>query len=57
MKIINLNARGSKQLKFEPTDNNAVEYGIKRRLLEKYKPKHLYKPENMREINKRQTMV
>ena len=57
MKIINLNARDSKELKFEPKDNNAVERGITRRLLEKYKPKHHYKPEAMRETNKRQTVA
>ena len=57
MKIINLSARGSKQLKSEPNDNNVVEQGITRRLLEKYKPKHLNKLEIMSKTNKRQTVA
>ena len=57
MKIINLNARGSKQLKFEPKDNNAVEYGITRRLLEKYKPKYHCNVENISKRNNKKRVA
>ena len=52
MKITNLRARCSKQLKFEPKDVNAREQGITKRLLEKYKPKYLCNVEGIGERNR-----
>tara|TARA_Y100001968_G_scaffold292676_1_gene298038 strand:+ start:3232 stop:3405 length:174 start_codon:yes stop_codon:yes gene_type:complete len=52
MKITNLSARDSKQLKHEPKNINTIDNGITRRLLEKYKPRNLYNVDDMSKINK-----
>jgi len=57
MKITNLSTKDSKQLKFGHKDIKASEHEITRRLLEKYKPKHHCKSEDIREINKRRKVA
>ena len=57
MKITNLSASDSKQLEFGPKDIKASERGITKRLLEKYKPKHYCKSEDISETNKRQKVA
>ena len=42
MKLNNTSYRSPEQLKFKPEDANAIEPGITRRLLEKYRSKHLH---------------
>ena len=42
MKITNLSSKSSKQQSFESENVIAIEQGITKRLLEKYKPKSLY---------------
>ena len=51
MKTSNLSSRVSEQQKFESENTNAVEQGITRRLLEKYKPKHICNVETMLDRN------
>ena len=53
MKITNLSANFSKQLKPEPIDIKTIEQGVTMKLLKKYKPKHLYKLEDISK-NKKQ---
>ena len=48
MKITNLSSKSPEQSKFKSDNFNAIEQGITKRLLEKYKPKYLYSMDNMR---------
>ncbi len=51
MTITNLSSTNSTQKKVISENIKAIEAGIKKKLLEKYKPKGLYKIDTIREIN------
>ena len=57
MNITNLSARVSKKLNLEPKDFNTNEHGITRRLLEKYKPRHLRNLNDMSDTNKKKRVA
>ena len=49
MKLTNLNSRVHEKQNLKPESTNTIKKGITMRLLEKYKPKHLYKMETIRD--------
>ena len=57
MYITNLSSKGSKKLSHETKDFNTNEHSITRRLLEKYKPRHLCNLDNKSDINEKKRVA
>ena len=57
MKITNLNTRSRKKLRLVSIDISTIEHSITKRLLEKYKPRHLCKADGMSDVNARKRVA